>query len=75
MAQGFGKVAVLFGGSSAERDVSLMSGRAVLDALLAEGVDAHPFDPAERDLFELKQETASTQSRNGEVQRNRGGRT
>ncbi|MCB1916087.1 MAG: D-alanine--D-alanine ligase [Rhodocyclaceae bacterium] len=56
MAQGFGKVAVLFGGSSAERDVSLMSGRAVLDALLAEGVDAHPFDPAERDLFELKQD-------------------
>ena len=56
MGQGFGKVAVLFGGSSAEREVSLMSGRAVLGALLAEGVDAHPFDPAERNLFELERD-------------------
>ena len=49
----FGKVAVLMGGHSAEREVSLMSGNAVLAALRGQGVDAHPFDPAERDLFEL----------------------
>ena len=53
---GFGKVAVLFGGTSAEREVSLMSGRAVLAALQAVGVDAHAFDPAERDLHVLKEE-------------------
>lgn len=52
----FGKVAVLFGGSSAERDVSLMSGQAVLAALAAAGVNAHAFDPAERDLHILKEE-------------------
>ncbi|MDP1898145.1 MAG: D-alanine--D-alanine ligase, partial [Sulfurimicrobium sp.] len=40
----FGKVAVLFGGKSAERDVSLKSGAAVLKALRASGVDAHAFD-------------------------------
>ena len=51
-----GKVAVLMGGRSAEREVSLMSGQGVLAALLAQGVDAHAFDPAERDLGELKQE-------------------
>ena len=51
----FGKVAVLFGGSSAEREVSLMSGQAVLAALQAAGVDAHAFDPAERDLHILKE--------------------
>jgi len=51
-----GKVAVLLGGHSAEREVSLMSGAAVLEALRRAGVDAHPFDPAERDLFELKRE-------------------
>ncbi|MGB8517874.1 MAG: D-alanine--D-alanine ligase [Gallionella sp.] len=50
----FGKVAVLFGGKSAEREVSLKSGAAVLAALLRSGVDAHAFDPAERDLQELK---------------------
>ena len=49
-----GKVAVLFGGRSAEREVSLMSGRAVLDALRGAGIDAHPFDPAERDLGDLR---------------------
>ncbi|MDD2722110.1 MAG: D-alanine--D-alanine ligase [Gallionella sp.] len=49
----FGKVAVLFGGTSAEREVSLKSGAAVLAALLRGGVDAHPFDPAERNLQEL----------------------
>ena len=53
---GLGKVAVLFGGTSAEREVSLMSGRAVLAALQAAGVDAHAFDPAERDLHVLKEE-------------------
>ena len=45
-----GKVAVLLGGSSAEREVSLMSGRGVLAALQSQGVDAHAFDPAEREL-------------------------
>lgn len=56
MKQRFGKVAVLFGGSSAEREVSLMSGGAVLAALQGAGVDAHAFDPAERDLHILKEE-------------------
>lgn len=51
-----GKVAVLMGGSSAERPVSLMSGPGVLAALRASGVDAHAFDPAERDLGQLKSE-------------------
>jgi D-alanine-D-alanine ligase len=50
----FGKVAVLMGGKSAEREVSLMSGAGVLKALQSKGVDAHAFDPAERDLAELK---------------------
>ncbi|MFT3664678.1 D-alanine--D-alanine ligase [Piscinibacter sp.] len=49
-----GKVAVLMGGSSAEREISLMSGGGVLAALQSQGVDAHAFDPAERDLAELK---------------------
>lgn len=52
----YGKVAVLFGGNSAEREVSLMSGAAVLAALQGAGVDAHAFDPAERDLHALKDE-------------------
>ena len=52
----FGKVAVLLGGKSAEREVSLMSGTGVLKALRAKGVDAHAFDPAERDLVELRRE-------------------
>jgi D-alanine-D-alanine ligase len=52
----FGKVAVLMGGASAEREISLMSGQGVLQALLSKGVDAHAFDPAERDLSELKRE-------------------
>ncbi len=51
-----GKVAVLLGGSSAERDISLMSGRGVLAALRSQGVDAHAFDPSERELVELKHE-------------------
>lgn len=51
-----GKVAVLMGGFSAEREVSLMSGGGVLQALRAQGVDAHAFDPAERDLGGLRRE-------------------
>ncbi len=53
-ARALGKVAVLMGGASAERDVSLMSGRGVLQALRSRGVDAHAFDPAHNDLGELK---------------------
>jgi D-alanine-D-alanine ligase len=52
----FGKVAVLFGGKSAEREVSLMSGGNVLEALRGAGVDAHAFDPAQRSVFELERE-------------------
>ncbi|HWH82340.1 MAG TPA: D-alanine--D-alanine ligase, partial [Burkholderiaceae bacterium] len=51
-----GKVAVLLGGTSAEREISLLSGHGVLAALRSQGVDAHPFDPAERELVELKRE-------------------
>jgi D-alanine-D-alanine ligase len=50
------KVGVLMGGSSAEREISLMSGGGVLTALRSRGVDAHAFDPSERDLVELKRE-------------------
>lgn len=52
----FGKVAVLLGGESAEREVSLKSGTLVLKALRDAGIDAHPFDPAERPLSALKGE-------------------
>ena len=52
----FGKVAVLMGGDSSEREVSLMSGAGVLKALRSKGVDAHAFDPAERDMVDLKRE-------------------
>ena len=52
----FGKVGVLFGGRSAEREVSLMSGAGVLAALKAKGVDAHAFDPGERSIAELAAE-------------------
>ncbi|MDQ6880525.1 MAG: D-alanine--D-alanine ligase [Pseudomonadota bacterium] len=55
-ANNFGTVAVLMGGQSAEREVSLMSGGGVLQALRSRGVDAHAFDPAERELCELKRE-------------------
>ena len=51
-----GKVAVLMGGTSAERQISLMSGTGVLAALQSQGVDAHAFDPAERELVELKRD-------------------
>jgi D-alanine-D-alanine ligase len=49
----FGKVAVLLGGKSAEREVSLKSGGMVLKALRSKGVDAHPFDPSEHGLDAL----------------------
>ena len=52
----FGKVGVLFGGRSAEREISLMSGVGVLKALQAQGIDAHGFDPAQRSLAELAAE-------------------
>src|SRR5262245_12066853 len=52
----FGKVAVLLGGRSAEREISLLSGNAVLGALRGRGVDAHPFDPSQRPLAELKRD-------------------
>jgi len=53
---GYGKIAVLFGGRSAEREISLMSGRNVLEALRGAGLDAHAFDPAEREVLDLKRE-------------------
>ncbi len=52
----FGKVAVLMGGASGEREISLLSGGAVLAALQAAGVNAHGFDPSQRELFDLKRE-------------------
>jgi D-alanine-D-alanine ligase len=55
-AAALGKVGVLFGGRSAERDVSIMSGTGVLAALQSRGVDAHAFDPAERSIAELAAE-------------------
>ena len=56
MTSHFGKVAVLMGGKSAEREISLMSGNGVLKALRAKGVDAYAFDPAQRDLLDLRSE-------------------
>ncbi len=53
MTQNFGKVAVLMGGNSAEREVSLNSGHAVLQALVAEGVDAVKIDPAHQAIAQL----------------------
>ena len=50
---GFGKVAVLFGGRSAEREISLKSGSMVLSALQRKGVNAHPFDPKDQGLEQL----------------------
>ena len=52
----FGKVAVLMGGPSSEREISFLSGKAVLAALVAKGVDAHAFDPKERPLADLARE-------------------
>ncbi|WP_028869781.1 D-alanine--D-alanine ligase [Psychromonas arctica] len=54
MAVDFGKVAVLFGGDSAEREISLKSGNAVLNALLRQGVDAHAVDPKLDDISQIK---------------------
>jgi len=51
-----GKVAVLMGGASAEREVSLMSGTGVLQALRSRGVDAHAFDPSQNELGELRRD-------------------
>ncbi|MEO5845732.1 MAG: D-alanine--D-alanine ligase [Caldimonas sp.] len=53
-AAALGKVAVLMGGTSAEREISILSGTGVLAALRSQGVDAHAFDPAERGLDELR---------------------
>jgi len=53
---GLGKVAVLMGGSSAERAISLMSGTGVLQALQSQGVDAHAFDPSQHELSELRRQ-------------------
>ena len=55
-AHDMGRVAVLMGGASAERDISLLSGQGVLQALRSVGVDAHAFDPAQRDLTALRDE-------------------
>ena len=55
-APNFGKVAVLMGGISAEREISLMSGQGVLRALRSRGVDAYAFDPAEQNIGELKKD-------------------
>ena len=55
MSQDFGRVGVLYGGQSAEREVSLMSGQGVCDALRSKGVDAHLFDTGEHSLVELAQ--------------------
>ena len=54
MTINFGKVAVLFGGNSAEREVSLKSGNAVLTALIRQGVDAHAIDPKLDDISQIK---------------------
>jgi D-alanine-D-alanine ligase len=56
MTNEFGKVGVLYGGRSAEREVSLMSGAGVLKALQSKGIDAHGFDPGERSIAELAAE-------------------
>jgi D-alanine-D-alanine ligase len=48
-----GRVGVLLGGKSGERDISLMSGKGVLDALISKGVNAHAFDPGQQAITEL----------------------
>ena len=52
--RGLGRVGVLLGGRSAEREISLMSGNGVLKALQSRGVDAHPFDPGTQSIGELE---------------------
>ena len=54
--QSLGRVGVLLGGRSGEREISLMSGGGVLEALLSKGVDAHPFDPGLRCPTEMANE-------------------
>lgn len=54
-AQRFGRVGVLYGGRSAEREVSLMSGQGVCEALRSQGIDAHLFDTGRQSLAELSQ--------------------
>jgi len=56
MSSAFGKVAVMFGGTSAEREVSLKSGQAVFNALQAQGIDVHAFDPKFKPLTDLQAE-------------------
>ncbi|MCF7529132.1 D-alanine--D-alanine ligase [Neisseria lisongii] len=58
--QNFGKVAVLMGGFSSEREISLNSGAAIVAALKQKGIDAHPFDPKETPLEELKKQGFQT---------------
>ena len=65
MSNTFGKVAVLLGGKSGEREVSLNSGSAVLAALQAQGIDAEAFDPATRPLHDLEQFDAAFISLHG----------
>lgn len=65
MSNSFGKVAVLLGGKSGERDVSLKSGSAVLAALQGQGIDAEAFDPATRPLHDLEQYDAAFISLHG----------
>ena len=65
MNSAFGKVAVLLGGKSGEREVSLKSGAAVLAALQAQGIDAEAFDPATRPLHDLEQYDAAFISLHG----------
>ena len=65
MSNTFGKVAVLLGGKSGEREVSLKSGSAVLAALQAQGIDAEAFDPATRPLHDLEQYDAAFISLHG----------
>ena len=56
-----GKVGVLLGGKSGEREISLMSGKGVLEALLSKGVNAHAFDPAERSISNRLLDVKATQ--------------
>jgi D-alanine-D-alanine ligase len=56
-AADFGRVAVLLGGDSSEREISLLTGNAVLQALLRRGVDAHGFDPQDRPIQALAEES------------------
>lgn len=53
--EAFGRVAVLFGGDSSEREISLLTGNAVLEALERRGVEAQGFDPRDRSLVELRE--------------------